>query len=414
LRTTKRFILTNLPVEFEALRAGVIERFGEDYDLRKRLVVLTSAQAARFWEYYGQTADSPKYTPPEELTGRDLKQNPDGLWEWTPLRIKERIEIFDTATDGKQGEPVRHLDYAERGDNHPGCLVIIDECQVFWNSRKWARNGEDCTYYISQERKLGDDQVLMTQNIDLVDKQLRVMGQEYVVCINHRKNKFGMFGGIFRAPAIFTRHHYLQLPKGMEEPIESRTFTLDKDGVASWYRTAAGVGIVASVDSEADKGKKQGGLSLVWLVPLAALFVWGVFAVSAKAPALFTSAVSGKEPVNKTVAGVVPSPVVAHKKVTNDYNFSPVPGVVTAGFAEPVHVKAAPVVEEVFLTGVWQDLHKPGERIVMWAMLSDGRQYRAGDSHFTDVGRGLGGVISTVRIDGKVFRFRPSAWKSEK
>lgn len=51
-------------------------------------------------------------------------------------------------------------------------LLILDECQLIFNSRKWEKN-MDWIQFFTQSRKLGWDVLLIAHTIDMVDSQIR-------------------------------------------------------------------------------------------------------------------------------------------------------------------------------------------------------------------------------------------------
>ena len=52
------------------------------------------------------------------------------------------------------------------------CLLIIDECQLLFNSRSWQKNLQWIEFF-SQHRKLGFDVVLIAHSEDMIDSQCR-------------------------------------------------------------------------------------------------------------------------------------------------------------------------------------------------------------------------------------------------
>ena len=64
-------------------------------------------------------------------------------------------------------------------------LIIIDEAQIIFNSRSWARSDrKEWVSFFSQHRKYGFDIILITQNDRLLDRQIRVLIETSVM---HRK-----------------------------------------------------------------------------------------------------------------------------------------------------------------------------------------------------------------------------------
>ncbi|MCB5712132.1 zonular occludens toxin domain-containing protein [Lactonifactor longoviformis] len=74
-------------------------------------------------------------------------------------------------------------------------LLIIDECQTMFNSRSWNAKGRSkWVIFFTQHRKYGFEVILISQNKDLVDKQIRGCFEYNYV---HRNVKnFKVFGRI--------------------------------------------------------------------------------------------------------------------------------------------------------------------------------------------------------------------------
>lgn len=65
-------------------------------------------------------------------------------------------------------------------------LVVVDECQVIWNSREWqsGMNRMEWIKFFTQHRKLGYNFIVISQNDRMIDRQIRALF-EYEV--KHRK-----------------------------------------------------------------------------------------------------------------------------------------------------------------------------------------------------------------------------------
>lgn len=66
-------------------------------------------------------------------------------------------------------------------------LVVVDECQVLWNSREWQSNSNKRMEWIklfTQHRKLGYNFICIAQNDRMIDRQIRCLF-EYE--LKHRK-----------------------------------------------------------------------------------------------------------------------------------------------------------------------------------------------------------------------------------
>lgn len=74
-------------------------------------------------------------------------------------------------------------------------LLVIDECQLIFNSRAWNMKGRDewCSFF-TQHRKYGYTVILVSQFDRLIDRQIRsLIEYEY----KHRKiNNFKLFGAL--------------------------------------------------------------------------------------------------------------------------------------------------------------------------------------------------------------------------
>lgn len=53
-------------------------------------------------------------------------------------------------------------------------LVILDECQFYFNSRNWSKNS-DFLEIFTQHRKMKLDFILIAHNIEMIDKQIRFL-----------------------------------------------------------------------------------------------------------------------------------------------------------------------------------------------------------------------------------------------
>lgn len=74
-------------------------------------------------------------------------------------------------------------------------LLVIDECQLLFNSREWQRNNRNqWLEFFTQHRKLGYDITLIAQFDRMIDRQIRsLIEYEYI----HRKlSNFGLKGWI--------------------------------------------------------------------------------------------------------------------------------------------------------------------------------------------------------------------------
>lgn len=74
-------------------------------------------------------------------------------------------------------------------------LLVIDECQILFNSREWQQTNRNAWLsFYTQHRKLGYDIILITQFDRMIDRQIRALVENEVI---HRKiNNYGFVGSI--------------------------------------------------------------------------------------------------------------------------------------------------------------------------------------------------------------------------
>lgn len=89
-----------------------------------------------------------------------------------------------------------YSDYVGRRVKENEILLVIDECQLMFNSRDWGNRdrGAWCAFF-TQHRKLGYEVVLIAQFDRMLDRQIRsLIEYEWV----HRKvSNFGLKGKLF-------------------------------------------------------------------------------------------------------------------------------------------------------------------------------------------------------------------------
>lgn len=73
------------------------------------------------------------------------------------------------------------------------CLLVIDECQLVFSNRDWqAPDRRAWISFFTQHRKLGFDVLLVVQDIQMIDKQIRAI-VEYE-CNHFKASHYGWFG----------------------------------------------------------------------------------------------------------------------------------------------------------------------------------------------------------------------------
>ncbi|CAK0753056.1 zona occludens toxin [Gammaproteobacteria bacterium] len=234
LRLSKRDIATNLPLNLGNLAEHLHSKYGQTFDMNTRLRMLTQEEAAEFWLH--------------PCNGVDLTER-------TKVQVREKS--------------VSQVDYSKRPPT--GTVFFIDEVHIYFNARGWQNTGEDCIFYISQHRKLGDDIIAITQHVGNVDKQFRTMTQDYTYLRNLNKERMG----IFRSFPVVMRSTYAEPYTGQQKAQETGAFRLDVTGLCTCYETNAGVGVHSR--SDGDKTERRRGIPIVWMI--AGIVLIGIFAM---------------------------------------------------------------------------------------------------------------------------------------
>lgn len=108
-----------------------------------------------------------------------------------------------------------------------GILLVIDECQLLFNSRTW--NDADRLKWLeffSQHRKYGYKIIFVAQDDCMVDKQFRAL-MEYEV--NHRKvSNYGLFGWLLDALTFGKHVLAVRYYFGKRERLDSQYIRLSK------------------------------------------------------------------------------------------------------------------------------------------------------------------------------------------
>lgn len=208
----------------------------EPWDLDKRFLQITDSQAFEFFRY--------------RSGGLVLDSSPD---------VKDRDEnnAFDT---GKGRMPKKIHDekmlelFAKMRECEEYRIPVhyyIDEVHEIFPSREWATGGRGVLYYTSKHRHLHDEIFLITQQIGQVEKQLRDLISETMVCRNHIRRNVS----IFKAKPIIKVRMYYGLPSPTSKPFGTEEIELDAEGVASCYKTAGALGVHDAPETITNKGR---------------------------------------------------------------------------------------------------------------------------------------------------------------
>jgi len=254
LRRSERYVVTNLPLDLAELQSFCDQWIEKFVDVSARVRVLSAAETAEFW----------LYDPGGDICKGNLLFKPE-VKEWQ-RSLKPRREIYVPDFSSRQ-----HPGY-------PGCLAVIDEAHIFFDSHHWQEIGTDCSYFISQHGHLRYDIMFITQHPSKLAKRLKVDLEEWTVVTNLGKVK--QWQGV-TLPGWFMRQTYAGSPDDPQPGIpETGRFCLKAETVGKLYSTSAGVGLSGRVDTEEKKVGKHWsraavvcgvGLVLAIVLPLIAL-----------------------------------------------------------------------------------------------------------------------------------------------
>lgn len=197
-----RVIVTNLALKLPELSAFLAKRYPrKNIDVTLRIRLLNREETRQYWLHRQLGVDLKECTDEEYARGL----NPDYTSAW-------------------------------KG----GVMYVIDELHIDFDARAWAKIGRGLTYYNSQERKLHDDQVYITQFLELVDKRVKGFSQEFILCRNWRYERFLT---IFSKGGGMEARHYAYPPGNSRTdlPNEVHRYRIDAE-LANCYDTTAGVG----------------------------------------------------------------------------------------------------------------------------------------------------------------------------
>ena len=128
--------------------------------------------------------------------------------------------------------PQRLIDYSQKlfKNKRPkegSILLVIDECQILFNSRDWGRSGRnEWLSFFTQHRKYGYDIVLVSQFDRMIDRQIRSLIEYELV---HRKvSNYGLIGKILSMISIGNLFVSVKIWYPMKEKVGSQFFKAHK------------------------------------------------------------------------------------------------------------------------------------------------------------------------------------------
>ena len=224
-------IVTTLALNVAALNEYVQTLTERDCRTFQRVFILSQEQMKKFWRYRGVKCMG-EYGPEPVVLGNCSQNDPkSGAYD----------AAWNSITDG-------------------GVHFHIDEAPRGFHSRLWGETGIECTDYIDQHRRCGDDVWLYARSSSKLDKQLRLALDSCVTLDNWYQRVKGMF----RAPRKIVARYYEECPPDRgDEPYKKEDMHIDPEGISGCYWTERGVGVTGTV---ADKGKMASGLHWSWSI----------------------------------------------------------------------------------------------------------------------------------------------------
>jgi len=365
-----RNIVTNIALNLPELAAWCHENIKDEVSLSERIRVLDDSEAGEFWLY-------------------------------------EPHKKYDRRREIKVGKRVIEVpDFSERGS--PGCLYVIDEVHNYFGAREWQATGSDCTWFLSQHRKMGCDVVLVTQHPDQTDKALRRLAQEYMTVRNLSREP--IFG--FRIANFFRYIRSLNSPTSPNPgAFDSGFIRLKPEVYGKLYDTMAGVGIAGRVSPTVEKR----GLHWAWLlapvVGVLIFFTWLYTHLGTVSRAMhngFNRAVFhyGSQAMNYNLVPGVPSIVHATNALARPLQSNTeAAGVGSSAPSVGESPSSKKASDDVYCTG-YVEL-----RNCEMVFLSDGRiaNYYYGDVQFISPEKvGVYGRVYDVHTTAQIERLNPS------
>lgn len=222
-------VVTNIPVDVVELNVLMHRRYpGENLRVCERVTVIGDDEVRDFFRRRGNVLG-------DEGDDRSVR----------------RVNVVEEWESGEH-ERVRY------STSHP-VVYFLDEFHLAYNAREWKSVGKGALWYASQHRKRGDTVYWISQFSDNVDKQFRVLTQDWTTVRNWSNERWFNLG---KPPAKFQWSTSLEPPN-----VRSRNksawgiHAMDKP-LADCYRTMQGTGIAGTL---APDRIKPTGIPVVWL-----------------------------------------------------------------------------------------------------------------------------------------------------
>jgi Flp pilus assembly secretin CpaC len=238
------------------------------------------------------------------------------LFNWSPVEDKslewEFVPEFWRYRDGKEPthESISKADYKDgkRPDwdkNTQGVVYVLDEVHKFLNARRWQNTGDVILDYMSQHAHFGDDVYSLTQAVKNVDTQFRSVTQEFCMCRNLNKERFGKF-----KKGSGLRVYFYSDERGLlgttVEPDYKEKFEIDLE-IGDTYYTSINAGAADTVEKE-----KGWPAWMMWVILALIIAVVWILIIFGPRTAMNWLLGGGKEPAQEVaeVPTVSPAPVV--------------------------------------------------------------------------------------------------------
>lgn len=381
LLETNQYVITNLPVDVGKLNEHIQEKYPEKtIDVCRRVQLLDDQGETKYFFSY-RPMGWRCYVP----TAKDHHKADYSL---------DYSRLTQDGSNPDQESETMTCDVSSLG----GVLYVIDEAHLFYSARQWKDLGRPIVEYLSQHRKLGDTVLLISQHPHQIDKQLRLLVQDYTVLRNLSYEKVGFFKSL---GGRCLKSSYLELPNSMQKPMETGLVTIDVGGLAECYHTAKGVGMGGGGNADIDHQKAKG-------LPLWSIFIFLglllVFVFTVPGWIIQKTIFPGKEkqemsvPENPSPETTDPIPAAGSDPIERARSL-PVPETDSDLQERPMPDEED---EPVYLVGL---VMLPGPKVIIH--LSDGRKLTEKSPSLQFIHR------DWVLVDGQKITSPPYGWKKE-
>lgn len=256
LKATDRHIITNFAVRMHPW----VRRLGRRRSRGEKGLL------AHLYDTYGETFDAEK---------RVHVIDDEDMYSFYLTRVNSEGKLIKVSGDyerrGENGKEVLiGIDKEEFAATLP-CVYLIDEGWKFFFSQNWQKTELGFTFYNAQHRKAGDDLWMTAQHPSQINKQMRLLVQEYHTLVNHGYRKIG----VFKQPNVISVCITNESPETRSKSIGAlpKVIRFDKQGVGGSFDTAQGAGVQGA---GADIERKKSGLPWWGLILLIAGLGYGI------------------------------------------------------------------------------------------------------------------------------------------